>query len=60
MNGWQELKKQDFNKFVEEYKKFMYNEGNVHKCDGCPENEGRPGNACGQQNCWVAVHCGRY
>ncbi len=42
------------------YINFMYNEDNIDNCSCCPENNGmencsRP---CGQQNCWVAVHCG--
>lgn len=45
-----------------EYLDFMYTPGNVGKCKGCPENRGEDGHEanghpCGQQNCWVAVHC---
>lgn len=48
----------------DEYKNyiaFMYNPDNICKCDNCPENRGFSswgGNMpCGQQNCWVAIHC---
>lgn len=44
-----------------EYIAFMYNPDNICKCDNCPENRGFSswgGNMpCGQQNCWVQVHC---
>ena len=44
------------------YLDFMYNPGNIGKCKACPENRGEDGHEanghpCGQQNCWVAVHC---
>ena len=48
---------------VMDYKTFMYDENNVRKCDGCPENKGMASDAsgnrlpCGQYNCWVSVHC---
>lgn len=42
----------------EEYVKFMFNEENSHNCESCPENCGFRNNLpCGQQNCWVDVHC---
>lgn len=44
------------------YVEFMYDRKNIRNCDGCPENIGCcgwQGNLpCGQQNCWVEVHCG--
>ena len=43
-----------------EYKDFMYNPANAYNCSECPENEEREGSLpCGQQNCWVCVHCNR-
>ena len=41
------------------YKKFMYNEENAFNCDSCPENHTGEYRGCGQQNCWVCVHCNR-
>ena len=45
----------------EEYIKFMCNKSNSHNCKNCPENRQFSdwgGNLpCGQQNCWVIVHC---
>lgn len=48
---------------TEEYFEFMYNPANKFKCDSCPDNRGYSygWNAnvgpCGQQNCWVTMHC---
>lgn len=45
------------------YIKFMYNPVNAGHCAECPANMGfQRGSAyiagpCGQQNCWVDVHC---
>lgn len=43
------------------YMSFMYDRKNEYNCDACPENHGASdwgGNKpCGQQNCWVTVHC---
>ena len=43
------------------YVDFMCNIENAHKCDRCPENHNfnsyNAENPCGQQNCWVVVHC---
>ena len=39
------------------YKKFMYNEDNAFNCGSCPENHTGEYRGCGQQNCWVCVHC---
>ena len=46
----------------EQYMDFMYNRENIGSCEGCPENRGDDGHEanghpCGQQNCWVSVHC---
>ena len=48
----------------DEYKNyiaFMHDEKNIEKCDCCPMNRGfdcwESNYPCGQQNCWVAVHC---
>lgn len=46
---------------VGEYKKFMYNPDNSHRCKNCPENEGfdswQDRLPCGQWHCWVDRHC---
>ena len=40
------------------YRGFMENPDNIHKCHKCPENYGYDGELpCGQQNCWVSIHC---
>lgn len=40
------------------YSRFMHNPENRCKCDECPENKRFGGsNPCGQQNCWVDIHC---
>ena len=43
------------------YVDFMCNIENAHKCDRCPENHNfnsyNSENPCGQQNCWVVIHC---
>lgn len=46
---------------VDSYLDFMCNPDNIGNCESCPENGGfasfnnpRP---CGQQRCWVKVHC---
>lgn len=39
-------------------REWLYTEGNAYQCEHCPENRGeRNGLPCGQQNCWVCVHC---
>lgn len=46
---------------VQEYRDWMYNPKNSHKCDECPENRGfdswQDRLPCGQWNCWVDCHC---
>ncbi|MFR2774830.1 MAG: hypothetical protein ACLTBR_03255 [Anaerostipes sp.] len=46
---------------AKDFVKFVYNPENVENCSECPANEGCDswgGNLpCGQQNCWVTVHC---
>ena len=48
-----------------EYIRFMSNKDNEFKCAKCPANEGLGDDVfnicypCGQQNCWVTVHCER-
>lgn len=46
---------------IKEYKDFMYNPENSHKCEGCPENRGfdswQDRLPCGQWRCWVDSHC---
>lgn len=45
------------------YVDFMLNPENANKCDDCPENIGSDSwqgkLPCGQQNCWVTLHCER-
>lgn len=60
---WYVLSKQDNERYLKLYRKFMYNEGNYWKCAECPENIGAYSSfeyllPCGQYNCWVACHCG--
>lgn len=51
------------NEYVNNYVSFMLNPENANKCVCCPENIGSSslqGNLpCGQQNCWVTLHCER-
>lgn len=45
-------------KEIDEYIDFMCNPENSQRCEDCPENEDRSGRLlCGQQNCWVDMHC---
>lgn len=50
---------------IKDYVEFMYNPDNAYKCSKCPENSGHQigwGGSigpCGQQHCWVDVHCNR-
>ena len=45
----------------QEYIRFMCDPQNICRCDRCPENRDMDGwqrrLPCGQQNCWVEVHC---
>lgn len=43
---------------IRNYKKFMANIDNSHRCNNCPANEGKEGDVlpCGQYHCWVDVH----
>lgn len=51
------MKKADVKKALD-YEKFMYNPDNQGKCKDCPENNGYDTfYLCGQQKCWVTVHC---
>ena len=59
---WDALAKQDKDKYVHLYRRFMYNEGNYMNCNECPENVGAYSSfeyllPCNQYNCWVACHC---
>ena len=44
-----------------DYVEFMFDRSNEMQCDRCPENSGCSNwqyrLPCGQQNCWVTVHC---
>ncbi len=43
-----------------QYKQFMYDSDNSHNCGNCPENNGNEDTLpCGQQHCWVDIHCAR-
>lgn len=46
-----------------DYGQFMHNPDNVHNCEHCPANAEFDGwqdrLPCGQQHCWVAIHCER-
>lgn len=44
-------------KEVQQYKAFVYNEANIHNCENCPHRNDTRDNYCGQQHCWVEVHC---
>lgn len=59
---WYALAKQDKDKYLQLYRKFMYNEHNYKQCAKCPENIGAYSSfeyllPCSQYNCWVACHC---
>ena len=48
--------------YVKAYFEFMYDWLNAHNCGHCPMNDGLEDLQslklpCGQQNCWVIVHC---
>lgn len=44
----------------EEVRHFLCTESNIESCGNCPYNDGFSGRyPCGQQNCWVAIHCER-
>ena len=44
----------------EQYRDFMYDIDNLYNCGNCPENNGNTDTLpCGQQHCWVDVHCAR-
>lgn len=48
---------------VRKVQEFLYNEDNIKNCSECPMNFGmeegssRIAGPCGQQNCWVEIHC---
>ena len=50
-----ELTKSDY----QEYISFMNDPKNIMNCDSCPENSHRKESnlPCGQQHCWVELHC---
>lgn len=43
------------NENLHKYNEFMHNPDNIGNCSACPESN--CGEHCGQQNCWVSVHC---
>lgn len=49
-------------KEIKEYRQFMSDPDNSHRCEKCPANreeDDLPGLPCGQQKCWVDCHKGR-
>ena len=49
-------------RYQQAYIEFMYNSENENNCAECPHNNPNvvySGKPCGQQNCWVLVHCDR-
>lgn len=54
-----EKEKKEINKINE----FLYNPENIGNCSECPMNEDFDSwegkKPCGQQNCWVLIHCNR-
>ena len=46
---------------AKKYCDFMYNRKNIRNCEQCHENQGESNwqnrLPCGQQNCWVELHC---
>ena len=54
------MKKFNEDPAVAAYKQFMSEPSNIRNCDSCPENMGCNSLPCGQQNCWVSLHCGDY
>ena len=59
-NGGNTMNEGKFNsdqEIINNYKRFMYNEDNAFNCGSCPENHTGEYRGCGQQNCWVCVHC---
>jgi len=56
--NWEELWKENKEEYQKLYKEFVYNKSNICNCDNCPRNENQQGKyPCGQQNCWVLIHC---
>lgn len=60
---WESFRINDPEGYKCAYCAFMYNPENVDCCGVCPENNGQDGGAgrvagpCGQQHCWVSIHC---
>lgn len=46
---------------LNEYRNFIYDSSNIINCDKCPHNNDDTMSKlpCGQQNCWVKIHCER-
>lgn len=42
-----------------EIKKWLYNSDNELNCADCPYANNGEHRGCGQQTCWVTVHCER-
>lgn len=60
LKEWDELYRNDREKWLELYKEFMCNSKNAGDCDHCPANNDMGGNGqcpCGQYRCWVDAHC---
>ena len=60
---WENLRINDPEEYKRAYCAFMYCAENIGCCAICPENNGQDGGAgrvagpCGQQHCWVSIHC---
>lgn len=60
---WMEQEKGDYEKYRKTYSDWMCDPDNLGNCESCPEQTSRSlccqgRQHCGQQNCWVAAHCG--
>ena len=64
MNKWEKMLEKPWKDvagiYVHEYNHFMDNPKNAMNCEDCPENKGHNQGIgpCGQQHCWVDIHCG--
>ena len=60
IKDWKEnLRKTNPQKWLEEYRHFMYNPDNERRCEVCPYNRDfkYPQYPCGQYRCWVRAFC---
>ena len=56
---WQQLSRENYDEYIDEYKRFMFNEANIGSCEHCPSNCGSDNYQhrlpCGQWHCWVEM-----